>query len=200
MKASFTLSIDAFKGWSPFYTVSIDAFKGRSPFYTVLIDAFKGWSPFYAVSIDAFKGWRPYFCTMSWHPGLKLHYKNSLKSGWLFYHFTLYVVKWGGPPLMTTSMVHTVPCPIEYSTDILDLRYVSKNHNKELCFLKSFGFSPSLNTQSCIRGLLVVRDFFFLGRLGSRANTEKKGLSWLWATFLGGISCFGGQKNCLKIV
>ena len=33
------------------------------------------------------------------------------------------------------------------------------------------GFEPSLNTQSCIKGLLVVQDFCSLGRLGSRART-----------------------------
>ena len=60
---------------------------------------------------------------------------------------------------------------------------------------------PSLNTQSCIKGLLMVQDFSFwvVTSLGSRASIEKKILGRLWATFEGNFSCFQGQKTCCSV-
>ena len=55
---------------------------------------------------------------------------------------------------------------------------------------------PSLNIQSCIKGLFVVRDFCFwaIGQLGQYI---KKVGSRLWAMFEGGFFMFSGSKKFL---
>ena len=57
----------------------------------------------------------------------------------------------------------------------------------QICFL------PSLNTQSCIKGLLVVRDFCFRA-VWAAGPVLKKKLGRLWATFEGGFFIFSGAK------
>ena len=56
-------------------------------------------------------------------------------------------------------------------------------------------YGPSLNTQSCIRGLLVVRDFCFWAVQAARPIQKKR----VWADyeqlFRVVFSCFGGQKK-----
>ena len=59
--------------------------------------------------------------------------------------------------------------------------------------------NPSLNTQSCNKGLLVVRDFCFWAVLAAGPMQKKKGLGRLWATFEGGFFIFSGAKNYFKI-
>ena len=57
---------------------------------------------------------------------------------------------------------------------------------------------PSLNTQSCIKGLLVVRDFCFWA-IWAAGPVLKKKLVWLWATFEGGFFMFSGPKKPFSI-
>ena len=78
---SFTLSIDAFKGWTPFYSICW-WYPGVEPPLLYQLPLLGAGTSF-NLSIDAFN--------MSWHLGLKLHYKNSLKSGYP-------IVKWGVLP------------------------------------------------------------------------------------------------------
>ena len=53
---------------------------------------------------------------------------------------------------------------------------------------------PSLNTQSCIKGLLVVRDFCFWAVWAAGPVHKKKVGGRLWATFEGGFFMFSGSK------
>jgi hypothetical protein len=57
---------------------------------------------------------------------------------------------------------------------------------------KDILISPSLNTQSCIKGLLVVQDFCFWAIWAARPVHKKQGLGRLWATFEGGFFMFSG--------
>ena len=54
---------------------------------------------------------------------------------------------------------------------------------------------PSLNTQSCIKGLLVVRDFCFwaIWAVGAAGSVHKKKLG----AFEGGFFMFLGSENVL---
>ena len=52
-------------------------------------------------------------------------------------------------------------------------------------------YHPSLNTQSCIKGPLVVRDFCFWALWAARPVHKKVG-GQLWATFEGGFFMFSG--------
>ena len=60
----------------------------------------------------------------------------------------------------------------------------------------NIGMLPSLNTQSCIKGLWVVRDFCFWAYWAARPVLKKK----IWADYeqllRAGFSCFQGQKKC----
>ena len=55
-------------------------------------------------------------------------------------------------------------------------------------------FDPSLNTQSCIKGLLVIWDFCFWAVWAAGPIHKKKVRGRLWATFEGGFSMFWGQN------
>ena len=58
---------------------------------------------------------------------------------------------------------------------------------------------PSLNTQSCIKGLLVVRDFRLWAVWAAGPALEKK-LGQLWATFEGGFFMFSRAKKMLTFL
>ena len=58
-----------------------------------------------------------------------------------------------------------------------------------------FQSGPSLNTQSCIKGLLEVGDFCFWAVWAARLVLNKNGLGRLLATFEGGFLMFSGAKK-----
>ena len=70
--------------------------RGPRP-YVVYVDI-KAWALF-TRWVDHFKAWAPSLSTISWHPSLKLQYKN----GWLCYHFPHGQLR-GGPRLGTISL------------------------------------------------------------------------------------------------
>ena len=55
---------------------------------------------------------------------------------------------------------------------------------------------PSQNTQSCIKGLLVIRDFCFRDAQAPGPVLKKKNLDRLWATFEGCFFTFSVVKKC----
>ena len=55
--------------------------------------------------------------------------------------------------------------PVDYSAIVMNGKKLPQN--------------PSLNTQSCIKGLLGVRDFYFWAVLAARPVQKKKGLGRL---------------------
>ena len=89
---SFTMSIDGFKGWIPFYTICWWYPGVEPPFLCTLVDDFQGWNLLYSanwcfwgvdpllhymlmisrggtsfiISVDAFKGWTPFAMYLSW--------------------------------------------------------------------------------------------------------------------------------------
>ena len=70
----------------------------------------------------------------------------------------------------------------------------SQNHIVKLIKVKK-SCNPSLNTQSCKRGLLAVRDFCF-GPFGTEKNIWADDEQLLSAVF----SCFQGQKNQYDLI
>ena len=60
---SFTMSIDGFKGWIPFYTICWWYPGVEPPFLCTLVDDFQGWN--LPLSIDAFQGWNLLY-SVSW--------------------------------------------------------------------------------------------------------------------------------------
>ena len=61
-------------------------------------------------------------------------------------------------------------------------------------FILKQACTPSLNTQSCIKGLLGIRDFCFWAVLAAGPVLKKKVGGRLWATFEGVFVCLWGQK------
>ena len=53
---------------------------------------------------------------------------------------------------------------------------------------------PSLNTQSCIKGLFVVWDFCFWAVWAARPVLKKKGCGPIKSNFWGDFLCFQGQQ------
>ena len=72
------------------------------------------------------------------------------------------------------------------------------HHNEVKTFwncIWSFNVSPSLNTQSCIKGLLGVQYFCFWAVWAAWLVLKKKVGGQLWATFEGGFFMLLGSKK-----
>ena len=97
--------------------------------------------------------------------------------------------------------IYTVICSVVYCNKqryIVSRSSLGTTHKKSFlwyCIIMFLYSCPSLKTQSCIKGLLVARDFCFLGRLGCRASAEKTS-GPIMSNFWGRVfHVFRGKKN-----